>query len=124
MEWERGCSCSVGWRCSAVQPAAGSPRRQNAANAAPDGLVARACGYCLPCSQEIDIPKAFRALYMHRQYPEDHQYMGKALYDDLGMPADACAGCEECVARCPAGIDIPERMKEAIAAFGSREVPA
>jgi len=32
--------------------------------------------------------------------------------------------CGECVQRCPAGIDISERMKEAIAAFGSREVPA
>ncbi len=48
-------------------------------------------------------------------------YMGKVLYDDLGMPADACAGCEECMARCPAGIDIPERMKEVVAGFGARK---
>jgi predicted aldo/keto reductase-like oxidoreductase len=27
----------------------------------------------------------------------------------------------ECVAGCPAGIDIPERMKEAIKAFGRRQ---
>jgi len=88
------------------------------------GQLCLGCGYCLPCTQEIDIPKVFRALYVHNQYPEDQRHMGRELYDGLGMPADACVGCGECVARCPAGIDIPERMKEVIAAFGSREVPA
>jgi predicted aldo/keto reductase-like oxidoreductase len=85
------------------------------------GQLCLGCGYCLPCSQEIDIPKVFRALYMHRQYPEDQRHLGKQLYDDLGMPADACEGCGECVTRCPAGIDIPARMKEVVAEFGSRE---
>ncbi|HUU54997.1 MAG TPA: 4Fe-4S dicluster domain-containing protein, partial [Armatimonadota bacterium] len=84
------------------------------------GQLCLGCGYCLPCSEEIDIPKVFRALYMHRQYPEEQRHMGKALYDDLGMPADACAECGECVTRCPAGIDIPERMKEVVAEFGAR----
>jgi len=87
------------------------------------GQLCLGCGYCLPCSQDIEIPRVFRALYMHRQYPEDQRSMGTELYDSLGMPADACAGCGECVTRCPAGIDIPERMKEVIAAFGSRPVP-
>ncbi len=85
------------------------------------GQLCLGCGYCLPCSQNIEIPRVFRALYMHQQYPEDQRFMGKELYYTLGMPADACAGCGECVARCPAGIDIPERMKEAVAAFGRRE---
>lgn len=84
------------------------------------GQLCLGCGYCLPCSEDIDIPKVFRALYMHQQYPEDQRHMGKALYDDLGMPADACTECGECVARCPAGIDIPERMKEVVAEFGAR----
>jgi predicted aldo/keto reductase-like oxidoreductase len=88
------------------------------------GQLCLGCGYCLPCTEDIDIPRVFRALYMHTQYPEDQRHMGKELYDDLGMPADACAGCGECVTRCPAGIDIPERMKEVIAALGSRAVPA
>jgi len=88
------------------------------------GQLCLGCGYCLPCSQDIEIAKVFRALYMHQQYPKDQRQMGRELYESLYMPADACVACGECVQRCPAGIDIPERMKEAIAAFGSREVPA
>jgi hypothetical protein len=84
------------------------------------GQLCLSCGYCLPCSQDIPIPKVFRALYMHQQYPEDQRFMGKELYDSLDVPADACESCRECLQRCPAGIDIPQRMKEAIAAFGSR----
>jgi predicted aldo/keto reductase-like oxidoreductase len=86
------------------------------------GQLCLGCGYCLPCSEDIEIPKVFRALYMHQQYPKEQRHMGNELYDALGMPADACAGCGECVQRCPAGIDIPERMKEVIAAFGERSV--
>jgi predicted aldo/keto reductase-like oxidoreductase len=77
----------------------------------------------MPCSQEIEIPSVFRSLYMHQQYPEEQRFMGRELYDSLGMPADACVGCGECLQRCPAGIDIPERMKEVIAAFGERAAP-
>ena len=84
------------------------------------GQLCLSCGYCLPCTQEIEIPKVFRALYMHQQYPEDQQFMGRELYDTLGVPADACETCRECLQRCPAGIDIPKRMKEAVAAFGAR----
>ena len=84
------------------------------------GQLCLSCGYCLPCSQTIEIPKVFRALYMHQSYPEDQQFMGRELYESLAVPADACEGCGECVQRCPAGIDIPERMKQAIATFGAR----
>ncbi len=87
------------------------------------GQLCLGCGYCLPCREGIGIPQVFRALYMHRQYPQDQRPMGRELYDSLDMPADACAACGECIDRCPAGIDIPERMKEAVKAFGERQVP-
>jgi hypothetical protein len=84
------------------------------------GQLCLSCGYCAPCRQGIDIPRVFRALYMHQSYPEDQRFMGRELYDGLAVPPDACEECRECVERCPAGIDIPERMKEAIRAFGER----
>ncbi len=84
------------------------------------GQLCLSCGYCAPCAQGIEVPKVFRALYMHQRYPEDQRFMGKALYDDLGTPADACEDCGACRERCPAEIDIPARLKEAVAAFGAR----
>jgi predicted aldo/keto reductase-like oxidoreductase len=84
------------------------------------GQLCLSCGYCAPCTQGIEIPKVFRALYMHQRYPEDQRFMGRELYDSLGTPADACEDCGACRERCPAGIDIPARLKEAVAAFGAR----
>ncbi len=45
----------------------------------------------------------------------------KELFDELAIPPDACEECGDCLERCPAGIDIPARMREAIATFGARE---
>ena len=84
------------------------------------GQLCLSCGYCAPCTQGIEIPKVFRALYMHQRYPEDQRFMGQELYDTLGTPADACEDCGVCRERCPAEIDIPARLKEAVAAFGAR----
>jgi len=86
------------------------------------GQLCLGCRYCLPCTQAIEIPRVFRALYMHRPCSEDQQPMGRELYETLVIPADACTGCGECVTRCPAGIDIPARMKEAVKAFGARDL--
>jgi hypothetical protein len=82
------------------------------------GQLCLSCGYCAPCRQGIDIPMVFRALYMHQSYPEDQRFMGQEVYDDLATPPDACEECGECLERCPAGIDIPARLKEAMAALG------
>jgi len=84
------------------------------------GQLCLSCGYCAPCRQGIDIPKVFRALYMQQNYPEDQRSLGRELYDGLAVPPDACEECRECLERCPAEIDIPERMKEAIRVFGER----
>ena len=82
------------------------------------GQLCLSCNYCAPCRQGIDIPRVFRALYMRQSYPEDQRFMGRELYDDLAVPPDACEECGECLERCPAGIDIPARLREAVAALG------
>lgn len=71
------------------------------------------CGYCQPCPQDVPIPDIFRALDMYRSYPANLKYLGAELYDSLEVKADGCVECRECVEKCPAGIDIPEMLKEA-----------
>ncbi|NLY70902.1 MAG: aldo/keto reductase [Clostridiales bacterium] len=76
------------------------------------------CKYCLPCSQEIDIPTAIRL------YNEWHLYKAyRALRRDfrLNMPEGKrpsdCTECRECEERCPQHLPIAEFMKETAEIF-------
>ncbi|KYH39892.1 MAG: aldo/keto reductase [Candidatus Bathyarchaeota archaeon B63] len=76
------------------------------------------CGYCLDaCPQNIQIPEVFRAVYVYRAYPEETRYMGLEIYQSLAVSPEECIECRSCVERCPAGIEIPERLKEAAEFF-------
>jgi len=81
------------------------------------GQVCLRCGYCQPCPQEIDIPTVFRALDMYRSYPENLRHLGLELYASLEVKADACEECEQCMEKCPAGLNIPELLKEVVGIF-------
>ena len=81
------------------------------------GQVCLRCGYCQPCPQEVPIPDAFRALDMYRNYPESLKYLGTELYASLEVKADACVECEECMEKCPAGLMIPDMLKEVVEVF-------
>ncbi|UCH35709.1 MAG: aldo/keto reductase [Armatimonadota bacterium] len=81
------------------------------------GQTCLRCGYCLPCSQEIEIPEVFRALHMAREYPDELKHLGVELYESLEVKASACVECEECLEKCPAGLPIPDRLKDAVAQF-------
>ncbi len=76
------------------------------------------CGYCLSaCPQEIQIPEVFHAAYAYRHYPETSRGIGLELYRSLEVSPEACIECESCVEVCPAGIPIPERLKEVVELF-------
>ena len=79
------------------------------------GQTCLRCEYCLPCPQGVEIPTVFRAVHMVRQYPDHLKHLGRELYESLEIKASACQSCEECVAKCPAGLPIPERLKDAVA---------
>ena len=81
------------------------------------GQVCLRCGYCQPCPQEVPIPTIFRAVDMCSNYPENLQYLGAKLYESLEVKADECVECRECIEKCPAGIEIPERLEEAVGIF-------
>jgi len=57
------------------------------------------CGYCKPCPSSVDIPAVFSL------WNEASMFGGKG--------ADVCVECGECIPKCPQGIDIPARLKEA-----------
>ncbi len=76
------------------------------------------CGYCLKvCPQNIQIPEVFRAVYVYKGYPEETRHMGIEIYKALDPSPEECIECRSCVEECPAGIDIPERLKEAVEFF-------
>jgi predicted aldo/keto reductase-like oxidoreductase len=73
------------------------------------------CNHCTPCSQGIAIGQTMQLLDLSAHgMTESLRAQYRAL---LGAPASACIACGDCKARCPFGVDTPERMKQAAATF-------
>ncbi|MBM3211370.1 aldo/keto reductase, partial [Candidatus Poribacteria bacterium] len=83
------------------------------------GQVCLRCGYCQPCPHGVIAPTIFRALDIYRSYPENLQYLGVELYKSLEVKADDCKECKKCIEKCPAGLNIPEMLKEATKVFAN-----
>jgi predicted aldo/keto reductase-like oxidoreductase len=74
------------------------------------------CQYCLPCSNNVAIPRIF-SLYNETFVTNDSRagyfgYAGPAAIPD-DQKADNCTECGECIELCPQKIDIPEWLKKA-----------
>jgi len=83
------------------------------------GQVCLRCGYCQPCTVGIDIPAVFKAADMKRGYDEKLHYLASEVWESVEVKPDACVECEQCVEKCPAGINIPQQLKEAAELFGN-----
>jgi len=71
----------------------------------------RQCGYCLPCSAEIEIPKVFLyERYSKRFWLDD---FAKEQYALLEIKGDECIECGKCEDRCPYELPIIDKMKAA-----------
>lgn len=71
----------------------------------------RQCGYCLPCTVEIEIPKVFLyERYYKRFWLEDY---AKEQYKLLVVKADECVECGKCEERCPYELPIMQKLSEA-----------
>jgi len=73
------------------------------------------CGYCMPCPNGVEIPRAFQIFNDAVMY--DDPKRGKTRYAGrVGLKpeemADQCIECGECLEACPQNIPIPDRMKE------------
>ena len=74
-------------------------------------LYCTGCGYCVPCPQEVNIPRIFQKYNEARVYGLWEQ--ATAAYASLREQAEACAECGECEDKCPQHIPIPEQLKQA-----------
>lgn len=77
----------------------------------------RQCGYCLPCTVDIDIPKVFLyERYSKRFWLGD---FAKGEYAQLEVKADECVECGECEERCPYDLPIIEKLAAAHKMFST-----
>ncbi|MDR0493703.1 MAG: aldo/keto reductase [Nitrososphaerota archaeon] len=74
------------------------------------------CQYCLPCTNNINIPRNFQAyndLYLSGDLQQTRNMYTLFLKGELtGIRADAalCKKCLQCIERCPQHINIPEKL--------------
>ena len=80
-------------------------------------LICTQCGYCEPCEQEVNIRQVLKQLIHWDVYGWD---MAKRYYNMIGKSpifpgknAEACIECGDCEEKCPQGIPIIEKLKEA-----------
>lgn len=69
------------------------------------------CNHCQPCRSGIDIAQINRIYDLSTKYGLNE--IIKKEYDAIEIKPDICIGCGDCVARCPFGINVPERMTKA-----------
>jgi predicted aldo/keto reductase-like oxidoreductase len=85
-------------------------------------LYCTGCKYCMPCPQEVNIPRIFELYNLGQVYGLwDVAKEGYARFQDPnwkgGNQADECIECGECEEKCPQNIQIREQLKAAHAAL-------
>jgi len=87
-------------------------------------LYCTGCGYCVPCPQEVNIPRIFQLYNEARVY--DILETSRAAYATIGevewepgRKADACVECGECEPQCPQNIAIIRQLAEAHELLGA-----
>ena len=82
------------------------------------GVYCRLCAVCEPtCPRKVAISTVNRSLMYLESYGS--MELARATYDEVGSAASAsaCLGCDECVAQCVNGLDIPSKMERARTLF-------
>jgi uncharacterized protein len=72
------------------------------------------CNHCLPCPSRIDIGATIRLLETAAGDLTDEL---QQRYRDLPNPASDCIECGDCESRCPFGVEVIPKMKNAAMAF-------
>jgi predicted aldo/keto reductase-like oxidoreductase len=72
------------------------------------------CNHCLPCPSEIDIGRTISLLEQGRRELTDEI---RTSYADFEHNASDCIACGQCAERCPFGVDVVGKMRDAVALF-------
>ncbi|NIR17112.1 aldo/keto reductase, partial [Candidatus Bathyarchaeota archaeon] len=82
------------------------------------------CSYCKPCPRNVDIPQILRVMNVAKVYGLEEWAINRyKQVKAFGWGAERCVECGECIGKCPNAIDIPERLKEALALLEPAENP-
>jgi predicted aldo/keto reductase-like oxidoreductase len=78
-------------------------------------LYCTGCGYCMPCPNEVNIPRIFRKYNEARVYGlwEATRRTYREWRPSAGQRADACVECGLCEEECPQHIPIRRQLAEA-----------
>jgi len=83
-------------------------------------LYCTGCRYCLPCPEDVNIPRVFELVNYYRVYGlQDYAHntymklIEHSLEGKQGKDATFCAQCGECEDKCPQKLKIIEQLKEA-----------
>jgi hypothetical protein len=79
-------------------------------------LYCTGCEYCMPCPNDVNIPRAFELLNYYRVYGlEEYAVSQYQRLVSRGQQASLCIECGTCLERCPQDIDIPAQLQEVVA---------
>ncbi|MCI1664753.1 MAG: aldo/keto reductase [Atopobiaceae bacterium] len=79
------------------------------------------CGHCAPCPRGISVANVGKYLDLAKAQLEAHEEVPETVrehYLALSHHAGECVGCGACEGRCPFGVGVIGRMREATAIFG------
>ncbi len=78
------------------------------------------CGYCMPCPNNVNIRGCFREYNTFKIIGREHEQSDWRYFGVVfpGTRADECTGCEDCLSKCPQGIDIPTELEKVTEFFG------
>jgi len=73
------------------------------------------CEYCLPCPQNVNIPRVFSTYNQHQLNKPNMSSLIFYHHEMIkrGIAGDCCIECGQCTEKCPQSLDIPDLLKEA-----------